>query len=220
MPNAHHAIGIEYRELMPGFFAFDCNPLRATISPTSCADRWSKSECGSSCHGCSVGAQHAGRPDAPTPPTRMPCCRCGRTDQRLLAKTLCVSCFNRQRETIKGRNSKGDFPMHASAKLRWGFAIVSHPSTATALAKMNERHRPKGASWSSGLKGQYLPGLPAIEVLDEQNAWLAAVVTGREELEMIVARLLPNGVIEDAEFSATFAEQHFSVNNTNICMSA
>ena len=131
-----------------------------------------------------------------------------------------MSCFNRQRETIKGRNSKGDFPMHASAKLRWGFAIVSHPSTATALAKMNERNRTKGASWSSGLKGQYLPGLPAIEVLDEQHAWVAAVVTGREELEAIIARLLPGGRIEDAELEATFAEKHFSVNDTNIRMSA
>ncbi len=65
-----------------------------------------------------------------------------------------------------------------------------------------------------------MPGLPAIEALDEQHAWVSAVVTGREELEMIVARLLPNGVIEDSELEATFAEKHFSANNTNVRMSA
>jgi hypothetical protein len=99
-----------------------------------------------------------------------------------LAKNLCVSDFNRQREVILGKNSKGDFPMHAGAKLRWAYAIVSHPNSHAALAKMNERHRPTGSSWSSGLKGQYLHGLPAIEALGEQHAWLAAVVTDLQEL--------------------------------------
>ena len=110
--------------------------------------------------------------------------------------------------------------MRASSRLRWAYALVSLPSSTAALAKMNERHRPTGSAWSSGMKGQYLPGLPAIEVLDEQHAWVAAVVTGREELEAIIARLLPGGRIEDAELEATFAEKHFSVNDTNIRMSA
>jgi len=70
-PTQHRATGVEYCELLPRFLAFDCKPLRATISLASCAARWAKAESGSSCHGCRVGAAHAGRREARPPPTML-----------------------------------------------------------------------------------------------------------------------------------------------------
>jgi hypothetical protein len=60
---------------------------------------------------------------------------------------------------------------------------------------------------TAGLKGKYLPGLPGVEVLDAGHLWVSAVVTGKEELERIVGRLLPGATIEDVEISQTFAEK-------------
>jgi hypothetical protein len=80
------------------------------------------------CIGCSVGACHAGVEKVKEAPKaqqsfqfRPVCCRCRRdgTTQgtRLIGRmrlvrghTICVSCFNRGQEFIKGRNSKGAKP--------------------------------------------------------------------------------------------------------------
>ena len=84
------------------------------------------------CIGCSVGACHAGAPKVEEAPKanqslqyRPVCCRCRRdgTKQgtRLIGKlrlvrahTVCVSCFNREKEVLAGRNSKGAKPK------KWG----------------------------------------------------------------------------------------------------
>ncbi|MFM0165687.1 hypothetical protein PQR39_35295 [Paraburkholderia sediminicola] len=84
------------------------------------------------CIGCEHGRVHAGAPKVEAAPKaqqslqyRPVCCRCRRdgTAQgtRLLgrmrlvrAHTICVSCFNREKEVIAGRNSKGAKPK------KWG----------------------------------------------------------------------------------------------------
>ena len=217
-PTQHRATGVEYRELIPEFLAFDCKPLRATISPASCAARWASAESGSSCHGCAIGAQHAGQTPAPPPPVRLPCLRCGSTEQRLIARTICVSCFNRQRELENGRNAKGSFPMSAGRRLRFGYAILRLDGASAALHHLYKTTTTSTAGWRSGLRAEHLPGLPKFERLERDALFFSSIVTGRDELERIVARLLPGAAIEDAEFSETFTEKHLRATDTNIRM--
>jgi hypothetical protein len=79
------------------------------------------------CVGCELGRQHAGGAEPVTPPAstsiiyRVACARCrrdGRTEgTRLLGRlrlvrrqTICVSCYNREREVLIGANAKGARP--------------------------------------------------------------------------------------------------------------
>ncbi|NPT60336.1 hypothetical protein [Paraburkholderia elongata] len=76
------------------------------------------------CVGCPVGQRHAealslddAKPDSKRGVSRWDsrpsgqCVRCGRRVLRLvLGHTLCPSCYNRQREFLHGRNSKGGTP--------------------------------------------------------------------------------------------------------------
>lgn len=95
---------------------FVCKLLRATLSTTACAAKFRKAkEKGSAsvCAHCSTGADHAGEKVKPIVSDRL-CCRCGRTDLRLVGGTICVGCYNRERELLVGRNAKGRPPMHAA----------------------------------------------------------------------------------------------------------
>jgi len=89
------------------------------ITPATCASMWlrARREAKESWHrlapcvGCQIGAANAGAsaPARPSPTVSGPSCvRCGQGGRRLvLGKSLCVSCFNRQREYRAGRNAKG-----------------------------------------------------------------------------------------------------------------
>jgi len=168
MPSTQYrATGVQYRELLPGFTVFDCAALKATLSPKSCAERWAKAEPGSSCHGCAIGAQHAGQTPAPPPPVRQPCVRCGSTAHRLIGRAICICCFNRQREVIRGRNAKGSFPISVGRRLRAGFAIVRIDDANAALLQLFKRTAVKSAGWRSGLKTDTKDGLPKFERLDQ-----------------------------------------------------
>lgn len=110
----------ERREI-PGVNAFQCERLSATLSVPSCADMWRKAnhqnvERHARCKTCPVGAVHAGETAASMSPF-MGACICARCTQpaaRLIGKHLCVSCYNRQREYLIGKNSRGTAP----AKMR------------------------------------------------------------------------------------------------------
>lgn len=101
---------VELRELY-GMKVFDCAPLRATITPATCAANYLSCK-RTLCTECPIGAEHAGRTVPPKISWRL-CCRCGRTDQRLIRGQICVSCYNREREVLVGRNAKGAPPVHA-----------------------------------------------------------------------------------------------------------
>jgi hypothetical protein len=78
------------------------------------------------CIACPLGAQHAGKPSCamtapPQASRRRVCVRCRRSgresDSRLLGRmrlvrghTICVSCYNREREVLHGHNAKGGMP--------------------------------------------------------------------------------------------------------------
>lgn len=112
---------IEYFEIpeLPGQKMFRCEKRKASIRLTLCATMWTEGNRKSCddrywlCRGCSIGAQHAGVGDATMSPLyATPICgRCGSGATRLIGGHLCVSCYNRSREWIKGRNARGNAPI-------------------------------------------------------------------------------------------------------------
>lgn len=107
----------------PGFDLkfFRCEVYRASLSTKACADRWNeaqdargyKAQRYERCRTCTIGSFHAGRGaaiyssyfEAPF------CPRCGAYADRMIGNKLCVSCYNRQREWMIGRNAKGRAPI-------------------------------------------------------------------------------------------------------------
>jgi hypothetical protein len=104
---------------IPGRQHFHCDRLRATLSTDACGARWLAA--GSaisdvrwvSCKNCRIGARHAGKRDANPSLLRAlkVCARCHVTASRLIGKHLCISCYNRQREQLVGKNAKGNKPV-------------------------------------------------------------------------------------------------------------
>lgn len=208
---------VEYRILEPyGLTVFDCPALRATLQPANCAMNFRAMRDGSACRGCQLGAIHAGQPKAPSPPPKPACCRCGRTEQRLISGAVCVSCANRSWEVLKGKNSKGKLPTATGAKLRESFAIVRVINSGDALEKCFAKIC-SGTSemYRRGIEQHHRPGTPLLSALDKRHVWISAVVTGAEELQRIVRRLLPGAVIADSEFSASFAERWRAENSAD-----
>lgn len=100
----------------PGQQYFDCDRMHATLSTTACANNWRRSQDRDGglwqCRGCRVGAGHAGEREANLWFGRgeLICARCHRGTVRLVRGELCVSCYNRERESILGVNARGVFP--------------------------------------------------------------------------------------------------------------
>ncbi|MCE3602724.1 hypothetical protein LXA47_03810 [Massilia sp. P8910] len=114
---------------------FNCERY-GTLSPASCAKNFASAPESTrtsgrleACVGCLVGQQHADPAAAPkaAPATatsfsfRQVCVRCRRgghaDNNRLIGRmrlvrdhTTCVSCYNREREVIQGKNAKGARP--------------------------------------------------------------------------------------------------------------
>lgn len=122
---------IEYQELVPGLRHFDCTRQRALISTMTCSARYADAQLNPDnesldlCRRCPVGAMHAAPHPEDVPANDFAvvhdelvnadhskrCTRCGRVAGRVIGKTLCASCWNRQREWRVGSNSKGSAPV-------------------------------------------------------------------------------------------------------------
>ncbi|MGF6900383.1 hypothetical protein [Paraburkholderia sp. GAS348] len=107
----------EFAEL-PGVKHFRCDRYNATLSVDACAGMWrdgnhALTEKRMRCKVCPVGAMHAGKLDANPSPLRglKICARCHATASRLIGRHLCISCYNRQREQLIGKNAKGTKPV-------------------------------------------------------------------------------------------------------------
>lgn len=118
-PALYRAPTILYRHLfdLPAAEFFDCDRLHATLSTSSCAQMWRQAnedhvERFTACRACFIGASHAGVENATHSPIAgaLVCARCGRGATRLIHAHTCVSCFNRERELIRGRNARGVMP--------------------------------------------------------------------------------------------------------------
>lgn len=128
------------RPEIPGVQAFRCDKLSATLSVSNCATMWRQAnhanlERMSRCKTCMVGAVHAGETAASMSPFmgRCVCARCHNTAPRLIGKHLCVSCYNRQREYMIGKNSKGSAPtkMRPLARRTVRYFAADEPRTLT-----------------------------------------------------------------------------------------
>lgn len=79
-----------------------------------------------SCRACPVGAEHAGVPNSVASSSRFLgvkyCSRCHGEANRLIRGSICVSCYNREREVLIGKNAKGGKPIHGKSI---GTAIVA-----------------------------------------------------------------------------------------------
>lgn len=109
-------------ENVPGKAFFRCDRMRATLSTESCSAMWKRADqlddgSHSACRLCPVGAVHAGEVAASMSPLKgtLTCARCHRTASRLIRSMVCVSCYNRQREVLIGRNAKGTTPVKLQA---------------------------------------------------------------------------------------------------------
>lgn len=97
--------------------------MAATLSLPGCVRLWRSArenppkpwEARAHCVGCALGAQRAGEA-APSPGADAVaalasiCPRCERPTDRLINGRHCVSCYNREREAVRGRNAKGGRP--------------------------------------------------------------------------------------------------------------
>ncbi len=103
---------------------FRCEKLWATLRVEACAQRFRDAAGGdncSSCYRCPLGAKHAKVDIKPIKKTL--CARCLTPSLRIVHGRLCVSCYNRTRETLLGSNAKGSRPRKLSAVYRGHVAI-------------------------------------------------------------------------------------------------
>ena len=98
---------------------FRCPTYRCDLTPTSCAERFKAAQHltdgagighpAYSCKRCPIGAAHADVSSL-KPKRAAECLRCGSWTHKLVRGLLCVSCFNRQQEVLKGQDRRGHQP--------------------------------------------------------------------------------------------------------------
>jgi len=91
---------------------FDCIKLKARLAKQSCAKRHLSKEF-ITCSGCALGAVHAGvQRDDVEFILKDVCVRCQKKAQRLIKHKLCISCYNREREVLVGKDRRGKVPVN------------------------------------------------------------------------------------------------------------
>lgn len=110
---------------------------RARKLPKGCTDTIVK------CRGCTIGAANAGKPvEAALMHVAVEriCPRCGHGASKFtIDGTICVSCFNRQREALIGANRRGNKPSAAlrGVPARWAGALK--PRTLSVYVRVQSR---------------------------------------------------------------------------------
>lgn len=134
-----------FPDLRPGVLYFECERLSAHLTHDSCHQNWTAAHEKVTedtplrlmkCRGCLVGrALHT---DADDPQTwqdirsSSECVRCGRRDLRIISTTqTCVSCWNRQRETERGRDARGNDPKTKTVLYARRVGVVDADGNAT-----------------------------------------------------------------------------------------
>ena len=98
-------------------------PGNLRLTAISCSNQWKRSaekkpgkgEVLFECRGCEIGAKNSGESFVsdlrkPSEVDRI-CCRCHRHAKNFVYKRLCISCYNRGLEVLKGVNAKGSKPV-------------------------------------------------------------------------------------------------------------
>ena len=124
-----------FPDQLPGVQHFHCPHLHAALTPAECGARHGLALADthgqfSACRHCVIGRVHAvgqranrealSEAVAKVDTTLAALCvRCGRQSSRLIQKTRCVSCYNREREAKEGCNARGNVPVcYAPLRLR------------------------------------------------------------------------------------------------------
>ncbi len=115
---------------------FDC-PRHASLrlTPNACAGMWDKARSlpdrsldrVMACRGCPIGAGHAGKPVRASKPAlaragRL-CPRCGKSATKFVFGRICISCYNREAEFVKGANARGTKPRKTKLRPFYGKLI-------------------------------------------------------------------------------------------------
>lgn len=127
---------------------FRCDRQSMSLTRGGCARLWNSAQADTPdqgegrwhCRACPIGAAHAGvsdpqgAADAEAAAIELEdlCPRCYRTGNRLIGDHLCVSCYNRAREIVRGRNCKGNPPKVVQARLRPVAVLVADAGAAHA----------------------------------------------------------------------------------------
>ncbi len=131
------APGVRYFEVQAGgqtIRLFRCEVHHADLTPTACAARFRDAKNPfrddfSRCRYCPIGAAHAGKPAEVKPPSD--CVRCGKWAPKLVRGLLCVPCYNRQLEVLRGKDRRGRSP-HTHIYL-WGRETRREPQAIPAV---------------------------------------------------------------------------------------
>lgn len=95
-----------------------CHRGLGSVTVHACADSFQSCKHGRHTHrpcvGCPVGAALSGEKKQTQVPAKL-CLRCGKMARRLIRSSVCLSCYNREREYLKGRNARGHMPVHAKS---------------------------------------------------------------------------------------------------------
>lgn len=159
-------------------------PGKLTLSEASCANYHKAAQNKEwqyrlpHCVACPVGAKNAGVALAPAFQKKMVCVRCGSGAGRLVEGLLCMSCYNRQRESEIGRNSKGGYPREYRPLGRFVFI---HPGSCRRYLI------DASCAVEARLIAQKKWGLVDL-VLDRRTSLLATQVTIFEEGKLIHAK--------------------------------
>jgi hypothetical protein len=116
-----------------GLELFRCDRLQMRLTERGCAKLWQSAqdqapgptESKWHCRACPIGAANAGVAQPETQSDEAAavieleelCPRCYRKGNRLIGDHLCVSCYNRAREVVRGKNRKGNRPVVVEARI-------------------------------------------------------------------------------------------------------
>lgn len=191
---------VHFRDSL-GNECFRCERLAATLSPASCARRYSE-QAALSCRRCPIGARHAGeigvvaglarRSGLPGPRTLAACVakvcvRCSLPSPRLIYFGLCVSCANRQLEVARGRNAKGSRPVRAASRLRRAIIQIAGDVSAWPCARSDHG--------------------PLLDPDGDGRWWLSWLFTDEAEARALVARWLPDAVVVAIEVGPALVDE-------------
>jgi hypothetical protein len=127
------------------------------------------------------------------------CIRCGRSSFKLVGCVLCVSCYNRQREATIWRNARNKAPVKAGSRLRWIHALIRvQPEVMHGSPYMGRTYR----------RPQH-PGIPCpMQYGKDGTFWVEALMTGADEFNAYLRRILPNTEIIDMDIGPHLVELH------------
>jgi hypothetical protein len=102
-----------------------------------------------------------------------------------------MSCYNREREVVRGRNGKGAYPRVVAAHLH-------HCEALLAGDRLLEKFQ---------MPGQHLPPTsPRLTQIETGTYRLESIVTGIDELSRLLARRLPGATIITSTIGPSFAD--------------